>query len=271
MKVCEIPVVKAQPDPQQPRKTIAEAELKELTGSIERRGLLQPLIVFANDDGFVVIDGHRRLMAMERLGAEFVPAVVLVERPSDDQLLLTQLTTSMLRVDLTPMEQAEALQRIQTMNGWSNTEIASQLQFSKTKVTRLLSLLKLPEKARELVRSGELKPSTAYEISRAKDLDECEQLIAAATSEKGLRRDEAQQTVKRRTGKNGPPVRFRLSVGEILVTSSSTIDLACIEDACRELVRECQRAKKSGLNVGTLSRVLKDRHTSNVTEETSHA
>lgn len=261
MKIQDLPVTRIQPDPRQPRQLIHDLELNELAGSIQKRGLLQPIIVFASDENaFIAVDGHRRLAATLKLNRQSISAIVLPERPSDDQLLLTQLTTNMLRVDLTPLEQAQALQRLQETRGWSNTQIAEQMQFSKSKVTRLLSLLKLPSEAQELVKAGTLKPSTAYEISRAKSPQERDRLLAEAASEGGLRRDQANHSVNAETSGTRRTHRtsFQLNTTQVVVAGSDAADLDQVIQICQELIRECKQASRRGLNVSTLCRVLKD-------------
>ncbi|MEP3480853.1 MAG: ParB/RepB/Spo0J family partition protein [Fuerstiella sp.] len=267
MKIHDIPLTRIEPDPQQPRQEIANQELNELAGSLQKRGQLLPIIVFASaDDTFVAVDGHRRLAAMQLLKGQSISAIVLPERPSDEELLITQLTTSMLSVDLTPMEQALSLQRLQKTKGWSNTQIAEQLQFSKSKVTRLLSLLKLPGEAQELIKTGALKPSTAYEISRAKTPEERDQLLAKAASQDGLRRDQAKQSVseQRIRSRRSRRTSFQLNDTEVVMATSNVVDFDYVIQTCQTLVRECKRASRQGLNVNTLCRVLKDQNAAEV-------
>src|SRR3954465_14689925 len=82
----ELPVASVQPNPLQPRSLIGEAELIELTASIEASGLLQPVVVRPRNGKYELIAGERRWRAVQRLGWPKIPAVV---RDVDDQTLLT--------------------------------------------------------------------------------------------------------------------------------------------------------------------------------------
>ncbi len=109
-KIVEISLSEIQPNPDQPRKTFDEVKLQELAGSIERQGLLQPIIVKkrAGDDvGYLLVAGERRFRAHHRLQKATIPAIITEGNP--DEIALIE---NLQREELNPLEEAEALQRM---------------------------------------------------------------------------------------------------------------------------------------------------------------
>src|SRR5918992_1997615 len=106
----ELPVSSVQPNPLQPRTRINEADLVELTASIEASGLLQPVVVRPRNGKFELIAGERRWRAIQRLGWAKIPAV---GKDADDQTLLTlALIENLQRNDLTAIDEAAGYQRL---------------------------------------------------------------------------------------------------------------------------------------------------------------
>src|ERR671932_2472541 len=106
----ELPVSSVQPNPFQPRSQIDEAELLELTASIEASGLLQPVVVRPRDGKYELIAGERRWRAVQRLGWPKIPAVV---KEVDDQTLLTlALIENLQRNNLSAIDEAVGYRRL---------------------------------------------------------------------------------------------------------------------------------------------------------------
>jgi ParB family chromosome partitioning protein len=108
----ELPVGSIVPNPLQPRTHIDEAELTDLTASIEASGLLQPVVVRSRNGQYELIAGERRWRAVQRLGWVKIPAVV---KEADDRTLLTlALVENLQRDDLSPIDEASGYQRLST-------------------------------------------------------------------------------------------------------------------------------------------------------------
>ncbi|MCC7169910.1 MAG: ParB/RepB/Spo0J family partition protein [Planctomycetes bacterium] len=164
----------------QVREAFDEEPLHSLAQSISEHGVIQPLLVRAEGDHFVVVDGERRLRAAKLAGLKSVPAIVTNVSAEGPELVALQLVCAVQREDLTPTEKAKAIDRIMREASWTAEEAAKRLGLSPPTVTRLRSLLLLPDDVKELVDGGQLAASTAYEIARTKSARERAQLIAQA-------------------------------------------------------------------------------------------
>src|SRR5215216_4313364 len=117
----ELPVASVQPNPLQPRSQISEAELVELTASIEASGLLQPVVVRPRNGKYELIAGERRWRAVQRLGWPKIPAVV---KEVDDPTLLTlALIENLQRHNLSAIDEAAGYQRLATEFHLAHAEI----------------------------------------------------------------------------------------------------------------------------------------------------
>lgn len=145
-----------------PRNEIEAADLKRLTTSIEAQGLLQPLIVRhdpkANSERpYTLIGGHRRLAALESLGVATVP-VLVSEVKDEKQDLLNAVTENMVRIDLNPVEEAQAFRRLADEKR-SHQEIANLLGVSQKLVRERLALLDLSPQILTFMADGRLGTS----------------------------------------------------------------------------------------------------------------
>lgn len=256
MNTSIISLDQVQPDPQQPRRQFDQTELEQLAASMTALGQLQPVIVFRDGDVYHLVDGERRFRAMKLTPNSEISAIVLDSRPDETALRITQMAANTMRADLLPTEQAAAIQQIQQSTGWSNAELARQLHMSKSKVTQILSYLKLPAEVREQLDDGTIAGSTAYAISRAPNESVKQQLIAEASSST-LKRDDATRKVSSRSKARSQSI-FRLEGVDITVTAETTLDLAALIRNCQRLIRECRRAERQHLDLTTLQRVLAD-------------
>jgi ParB family transcriptional regulator, chromosome partitioning protein len=135
-----IPLTDLQPDPNQPRKYLDPAALDELTASVVEHGVLEP-IIFRTDNGLCyVVAGERRCDAARRAGLNKIPAIFIDSRNYEE----ISLVENMLRADLTPVEEAEALDRLRTARNYQQEDLARVIGKSRVTVTESLSLNKLP-------------------------------------------------------------------------------------------------------------------------------
>lgn len=142
--VLELDMTRIHRNPDQPRRTFDDASLDALADSIERYGLLEPVLVRQRDDGgFDLVAGERRLRAHELLNRETILARP-VEGAGDEIALVENLQ----REDLNLVELADALGRLVQRHGYSHAALAEVIGRSKTEITRLLGLLRLPEAVR---------------------------------------------------------------------------------------------------------------------------
>src|SRR6476659_3443977 len=155
----ELPVGSVQPNPFQPRTQMNEAELVELTASIEASGLLQPVVVRPRNGKYELIAGERRWQAVQRLGWTKIPAVV---RDVDDPTLLTlALIENLQRDDLTSIDEAAGYHRLGEEFKLPQSEIARLVGRNRSTVANLLRLLKLPAEVKNLVQERKLSEGHA--------------------------------------------------------------------------------------------------------------
>ena len=152
--VQEIATDAISPNPQQPRKDFDINALNDLAGSLQKSGLIQPIVVRKAGPGYQLVVGERRWRAAKIAGLTHIPAVV--REVSDAESLELALVENLLREDLNPIEEAEAYQRLLAEFGWTQEELAERVSKDRSTISNCLRLLKLPEPIRSDRRSGRL-------------------------------------------------------------------------------------------------------------------
>lgn len=150
----ELPVEAISPNPQQPRKDFNIKTLGELSESVKRSGVLQPVIVRKVGLGYELVIGERRWRAAKMAGLEKIPAVV--RDVSDKESIELALVENLLREDLNPIEEAEAYRKLLADFGWTQEELAQHVGKDRSSIANYLRLLKLPEVIQTDLRSGRL-------------------------------------------------------------------------------------------------------------------
>lgn len=139
--------------------------LKELQTSIEAVGILQPLVVHTNGDGkYEIIAGHRRFAAAKHLGLAEVP-VVIRDDLADAAKIEAMIVENFHREDLTPIEQAEGLFRLEEL-GLARAEISAKTGLSKRLVTERIKLMDLTPKGRDAIHQGKLSIEAGLELAK---------------------------------------------------------------------------------------------------------
>lgn len=141
-----------EPNPFQPRKEFAQAELASLAESIAAHGMLQPLIVRRKDGRYQLVAGERRLKAAIRAGWTEVP--VYVRTVSDRELAEFAIVENLQRKDLNPLEKAASFQWYLEQYGCTQEELATRLKIDRSTVANLIRLLDLPDSIQQAVRGG---------------------------------------------------------------------------------------------------------------------
>ncbi len=161
-----VPISMIEPWPDQPRRSIDDAQLLELAESIGKVGVLQPILVRPIRDGamFGIVSGERRFRAARRAGLTHIPAVV--RTLTDAEALDLALTENLQRVDVPPLDEAEGYERLHQVHGYSIDEIADKVGKSRTYVYARLKLTSLCDDARAYLRDGRLTPTVALLVAR---------------------------------------------------------------------------------------------------------
>ena len=163
-----IPLDSIVPNPVQPRRNFDEASLRELSESLKTQGVLQPVIVKREGNEFILIAGERRYRAARLSGMENIPAVIIEGKDESDMLQMA-LVENLQRENLNPMEAAEAFQKLKDDVGLTQNQIASRVGKSRAAVANMLRLIALPEKIKDMIRSGKLSEGHARAILALND------------------------------------------------------------------------------------------------------
>ncbi len=138
------------PSPYQPRQEFSEEEIETLAQSIEKHGLLQPLVVRRKGNKFELIAGERRLRALKSLGKETAPAIVL--EVSDTEAMALAIVENIQRKDLSLWEMAMSIKKLKETTGMTLDEMASILGKSKSHISNILRIFKLPQEILDLLK-----------------------------------------------------------------------------------------------------------------------
>lgn len=152
--VTAVPVDRIRANPYQPRREIAPADLAELVESIGKHGVLQPILVARDDEGFVLIAGERRWRAAIETGLLTVPAVVRAVSPKE--MLALAIVENVQRSDLDAMESAQAYRRLMDEFGLAQGDVAGLVGKTRSAVANTMRLLGLEPEIQALIRSGQL-------------------------------------------------------------------------------------------------------------------
>ena len=152
--LVEISVDRISVNPNQPRKTFNFNSLKELSDSIRTSGVIQPIIVRPEGEGYQLIAGERRWRAARQAGLQRVPAIV--REATDAQSLELALIENLLREDLNPIEEADAYRKLLAQFGWTQDELAQRVGRDRSTIANCLRLLRLPEVIQADLRAGHL-------------------------------------------------------------------------------------------------------------------
>ena len=168
---------RVEPDKNQPRKNFDQESLEELAASIEKYGIIEPLVVRQEGDHYVIVAGERRWRAAKLAGLKEIPVVI-----GDYNARMTaeiQLIENIQRKDIDPIEEASAYQRLIEEFGLTQEEVAEAVAKSRTAVTNTLRLLRLAPAVRELLQNQENGLTSGHARALLSIEDEDAQLKAA--------------------------------------------------------------------------------------------
>ncbi|MCF0143492.1 MAG: ParB/RepB/Spo0J family partition protein [Firmicutes bacterium] len=181
--VLYIDINDIKPNSSQPRKTFDEEKLEELASSIERHGLIQPIVLRKLGKGYEIVAGERRWRASRLVGLKQVPCIV--KELTDEENMLLAIIENMQREDLNPIEEAEGLKQMIDTYGLTQEQVSYSVGKSRPYITNSLRLLKLPEEVQKLTAEGKLSTGHARALAAIKDKDILLEL-AKRTAAEGL-------------------------------------------------------------------------------------
>ena len=165
-----LPVERLRPGRYQPRQRFDDGEMKALVDSINRQGILQPILVRRDPDEpelFEIVAGERRWRAAQSAQLHEVP--VVIRDMSDGDALQIALVENIQRQDLNPLEEADGYRRLMEEFGHGQTEIAEAVGKSRSHVANSIRLLSLPDEVKTYVSEGRLTAGAARAVLTADD------------------------------------------------------------------------------------------------------
>jgi ParB family chromosome partitioning protein len=236
-----VPIDQLDPNPHQPRQVMGD--LSELMASIAEKGIIEPIIVRQRGSRFQIVAGERRYQAAVQVGLREIP--VVIREIDDSEVIEIALIENIQRKDLTPFEEAEALQSLATRCSYTHEDMARRLGKSRSAITESLSLNQMPEEVKNLCRLADIhSKSVLLQIVRLGDPQKMVALIERLAREGGGPTREAvrKETAKPKAGRpkayvfsyKAPTKAFKLQ----LRFSKSRVDRDEVIAALQEIIKQ---------------------------------
>jgi ParB family chromosome partitioning protein len=201
-----VPIEFLRPNPRNPRRNFAEAELDELAASMRERGIIQPIVVrpvHGAPDSYEIIAGERRWRAAQRAGLHVVPIVPL--DVNDDEALQLAIIENVQRADLNPLEEAAGYQSLVNEFTHSQDAIAKMVGKSRSHVANTLRLLKLPQSVQDFIGAGKISAGHARMLIGQPDPER----LAREIMERGLNVRQVEALAQERAHASGKSSKAR--------------------------------------------------------------
>ena len=169
-EIIEIPLEELRPNPYQPRKKFDDEKLGELAESIKEHGVFQPIIVKKSIKGYEIIAGERRFRASKIAGLTKIPAII--RNFTDEQMMEIALLENLQRENLNAIEEALAYKAMIEKLALTQEALAKKVGKSRTHITNILGLLRLPLEIQNMIVKQELSMSHARIISKLESKEE---------------------------------------------------------------------------------------------------
>jgi ParB family chromosome partitioning protein len=203
-RIRMIPIEKIDPNPQQARSELGD--IKELMSSIQQKGILEPILVRPRHGRYEIIAGERRYIASKRIGLTEMPCIE--KNVEDNEAMEISLIENLQRKDLDAFEEADGLNALAEMYGYSHQDISKKIGKARSTITEVINLSKIPKDIRKLCYKYNITSrTTLIEISKIKDKDQMEELITII-QERDLKREDTRDLSKRMLGKSKRPRMF---------------------------------------------------------------
>ena len=261
-EIQQIPLDKIDFAPQV-REVFDEQAIAGLAASLKEVGQLQPVRLIRHGERFLMEEGERRCRAATLAGWKTIAAIIEARQLTEADILLRQCSCDFQRVDLSPMEKAVAMERLMAATGWKGNEVAGRLGVSTAMVSRLLSLLALPEPIREALKEGKIPASAGYELAKIDD-PATQADLAQRLAEGKITRDGVAGARKARRASNGKPPAAVKRVTAML-GGGRAVTVCCLGEtlddfiaALEETLTKARKGRSQGFGLDTLLRLLRD-------------
>ncbi|WP_310469240.1 ParB/RepB/Spo0J family partition protein [Sphingomonas sp.] len=219
--VREVEIARIRPNPNQPRVRFDDETITELAESIAERGVLQPILLRPDGDGFQIVAGERRWRAAQRARLHTIPAIVReIDAATTAELALIE---NIQREDLNAIEEADGYRQLIERHGHTQEAVGKLVHKSRSHVTNLLRLLDLPEFVRDALLRGEISMGHARAVAAAPDPAALAQEVIA--KDLSVRQTEARARRAKRPSSESAPGERRIDA-----------DLAALERQLADLL-----------------------------------
>jgi len=192
--LLEIPVDEIARNPRQPRRSMDERALAELSDSIRQRGVIQPVVVRRTETGYELVAGERRFLACKKAGYNRIPAVIK-EAGEEDSIELA-LIENLQREDLNSVDEARAYRTLMSEFSLTQDELAMKVGKDRSSVANCLRVLKLSDTILDMIRSGAISSGHGRALLSLEEPGE-QLSIARKAAAKGLSVRETEALVNR--------------------------------------------------------------------------
>lgn len=166
-EIQEINLNELRSNPYQPRKNFEEEALNELASSIKEHGVFQPIIAKKSIKGYEIIAGERRVRASVLAGKDTIPAII--RDFTDEEMMEIALLENLQRENLNALEEAVAYKKLIEKLEVTQEELAKKLGKSRSHITNMIGLIRLPEIVKDMLISEEITMGHARVLSKIED------------------------------------------------------------------------------------------------------
>ena len=168
-EIIEVSISELRPNPYQPRKAFDRNALMELSESIKEHGVFQPIIIKKSIKGYEIIAGERRVRASKLAGLDKVPAII--RNLNDEQMMEIALLENLQRENLSAIEEAKAYKSMIDNLHLTQEELSRKVGKSRSHITNILGLLRLPSEVQEMVVNKQISMGHARVLSKLESDD----------------------------------------------------------------------------------------------------
>jgi len=200
--IVELKITEIEPNKEQPRKNFNQEKLQALAESIRQHGVVQPIIVKKQENGYTIIAGERRWRAAKMAGLKTIPSII--KDLSSRETMEIALIENLQREDLNPIEEAEAYQKLMDEHGMTQEELSRLVGKSRAAIANSVRLLTLPDRIKDMLVNEQLTSGHARTLITVEDTEKQLEL-AEIIVEKNLSVRETEKMVNEK--KNNRAVR----------------------------------------------------------------
>ena len=248
-EIIEVDLSELRVNPYQPRKIFDEDALKELSESIKEHGVFQPIIIKKSIKGYEIVAGERRVRASKLAGLTHIPAII--RDFTDEQMMEIALLENLQRENLTAIEEAVAYKSLLENLHLTQDELSRKVGKSRSHITNIIGLLRLPKDIQELVNTSKISMGHARILSKLDDENQIRQM-----ADKIINENISVRNTEELTSSNNFERKNKIHKKE-----SNNNDLKYVEDLLREKLDtkvkiNDKKIEISYTNVADLNRIL---------------